>query len=227
MLAMLARLFSLERLDLAEDIVQETFIKALRTCSFGNRPRNPEAFALLALMYFHAARLPSRISIDGDPVLRREQDRSFWDSACIAEGLACLKRSQGKQISRYHLEAGIASIHCTAKQFTETNWDTIIRHYDLLDEQRIPFAHFNCVIAIGFRDGSVTGITERHTINTAHTFDTSTRYLSALASFHFDTQHYATAEKYDQNALQHSGVDSEWQFLTKRITLCKSHLKGA
>src|SRR5258706_14757989 len=49
--------------------------------------------ALVALMCFHAARLPARVDDGGCLVLLEAQDRSRWDRALIARGWQYLKRS--------------------------------------------------------------------------------------------------------------------------------------
>src|SRR5262249_52079058 len=38
--------------------------------------------------------------------------------------------AEGKNISTFHLEAGIALIHCTAASFAETDWRAILKLYD-------------------------------------------------------------------------------------------------
>lgn len=43
------------------------------------------------------------------------QDRSRWDRDLMGSGFHFLeKSSMGKEMSKYHLEAGIAALHCVA-----------------------------------------------------------------------------------------------------------------
>ncbi|MFO7169639.1 MAG: sigma-70 family RNA polymerase sigma factor, partial [Chloroflexota bacterium] len=48
----------------------------------------PEVMGLLALMLLHESRRTARTTADGELVLLEDQDRSLWDRALIAEGLA-------------------------------------------------------------------------------------------------------------------------------------------
>src|SRR4051794_37182362 len=94
----------------------------------------PAVPALLALMYFHAARFDARVALDGAIVLLQEQDRSTWDWGDVREGMAWLARSAaGDGLTRYHVEAGIAWEHCRAATFAETDWRRIAELYDTLD----------------------------------------------------------------------------------------------
>src|SRR5690606_162221 len=51
----------------------------------------PEVAGLLALMLVHHARRAARTDLEGRLVPLREQDRSLWDTAMIAEGVAILQ----------------------------------------------------------------------------------------------------------------------------------------
>jgi predicted RNA polymerase sigma factor len=69
----------------------------------------PAVHALLALMCFHGAHFDARVALDGDIVLLEEQDRSVWNWSDVREGMAWLARSAvGRELTRYHVEAGIA-----------------------------------------------------------------------------------------------------------------------
>ena len=73
----------------------------------------PGVHALLALMCFHGARFEARVAGDGAIVLLEEQDRSAWNWSDVREGMAWLARSAaGDELTRYHVEAGIAWEHC-------------------------------------------------------------------------------------------------------------------
>ena len=95
--------------------------------------QSPQAFAAMALMCFHAARINSRISPEGEIILLAQQDRSQWNRQLIDEGNAYMnKAAVGDSLSSYHIEAAIAYEHCTAAQFKNTNWQRILAYYDLL-----------------------------------------------------------------------------------------------
>src|SRR5436309_3340881 len=90
----------------------------------------PAVHALLALMCFHGARFDARVALDGAIVLLEEQDRSAWNWGDVREGMEWLARSAaGDELTRYHVEAGIAWEHCRAPTFAETDWRRIAELY--------------------------------------------------------------------------------------------------
>ena len=96
----------------------------------------PDAHALLALCYFTAARVPARVSsaqgVDAWTSLA-DQDRQRWDRGLIMRGLRAFDRaSSGTRVSRYHVEAEIASLHSLAPSYAATPWPRIVDAYDRL-----------------------------------------------------------------------------------------------
>ena len=68
-------------------------------------------------------------------VLLEDQDRSQWDRNMMRVAEYWLTRSAtGNEVSRFHLEAGIARLHCNATSLEETDWTAILRHYEMLTE---------------------------------------------------------------------------------------------
>jgi predicted RNA polymerase sigma factor len=85
--------------------------------------------------------------------------------------------AEGNDLSEYHLQAGIAAIHCTASDFASTDWTRILRHYDAL--QRIkpsPIVELNRAIAVAQLQGAQAGldalacIADRKKIESYHLF---------------------------------------------------------
>ena len=98
-----------------EDLCKEAIhlARLLAEHPAGDQPRT---HALLALMLLNAARIPTRVDGDGNLLRLQEQDRTRWDQAMIARGMFHFARSAaGDEITRYHLQAGIAACHCAAK----------------------------------------------------------------------------------------------------------------
>lgn len=94
----------------------------------------PESMALVSLMSFHAARFDARTDVSGEIILLSEQDRSQWNPRLIDNGVRYLERSRPDiNISTYHLEAAIQSLHCTAATFEQTNWAAILGLYKRLN----------------------------------------------------------------------------------------------
>jgi RNA polymerase sigma-70 factor (ECF subfamily) len=146
-----------------EPVRAELCREAMRLCQLlSNHPASatPRTFALLALMCFHAARLPGRAAEDGSLLLLEEQDRSRWDRELIERGFALAGRSaEGDELSEYHLEAGIAAEHSAAASLRETNWERILQLYDLLYARRpSPVVALNRAIALGELRGPEQGL---------------------------------------------------------------------
>jgi len=95
--------------------------------------KRPKTYALLALLCFHAARLPGRMDDDGALIQLEMQDRFKWDRDLTARGFHFFeKASTGNELSEYHLEAAIASLHCSAPAYEKTEWPKILELYDVL-----------------------------------------------------------------------------------------------
>lgn len=122
----------------------------------------PKLHALLALFYFQGARLNARFDENGNILLLAEQNRAFWNKRMIAEGLKHFRLSaKGEEISDYHLEAEIASIHALAKNFASTDWKRILRCYEILSQRNnSPIVKLNKTIALAKVEGSEAGLRE-------------------------------------------------------------------
>ncbi|MGI9516075.1 MAG: RNA polymerase sigma factor [Pirellulaceae bacterium] len=110
----------------------------------------PESRALLALMLFHSSRLAARTDTLGNIVLLGDQDRSLWDRKLISVAERWLIRSIETTPSRFHFEAVIAQMHCSASSVEQTDWTNIVRFYDrLMESYPSPVYRLNRAIAIG------------------------------------------------------------------------------
>lgn len=123
---------------------------------------NPSTQALLALMYFNLARFESRIGPDGSIIDLENQDRQLWDRKIISVGMKYLRSSrEGNMLSRYHLEAAIASLHCTAPTFEATNWRLIVSYYEKLYSMAAsPFIQLNRCIALSYAENPGNALKE-------------------------------------------------------------------
>jgi RNA polymerase sigma-70 factor (ECF subfamily) len=123
-------------------------------------PREPEAFGLLALMAFHAARADTRVDSAGNPILLALQDRSRWDKELIVEGL--MARGRARSLGGrgpYVLQADIVAVHATAPTWESTDWPAIVALYDELDGVApSPIVKMNRAIAIAMQRGPKAGL---------------------------------------------------------------------
>ncbi len=115
-----------------EDLIAESFLLA-NLLSENPTTKSPKVYALMALICFHSSRSESRLTPEGEIILLAEQDRSKWNQSLIQLGNSYLNLSAiGSEISSYHLEAAIAFEHCSARDFSQTNWTQILRYYESL-----------------------------------------------------------------------------------------------
>ncbi len=125
-------------------------------------PGEAEVLSLLALLLLTAARRPARVDAIGEMVLLADQDRSLWDRAAIAEGVARLGeavRWSGGVAGLYQLQAHLAACHSAAPSWDGTDWDRIVGLYDLLlAATGNPVVALNRAVAISERDGPLAGL---------------------------------------------------------------------
>ena len=122
-------------------------------------PDQPEISALLALFLFQHSRRDTRTDADGNLLTLDRQDRSRWDRAAIAEGLALLAATPAGEIGPYGLQARIAGCHATAPSSEATDWPTIATLYDRL-VQVLPTGviELNRAVAHGYAHGPRAGL---------------------------------------------------------------------
>ncbi len=97
-------------------------------------PEARDVKGLLALMLLHDARRAGRATASGDIVLLEEQDRSLWDRAQIAEGLALVDQALSMKglPHSYTVQAAIAALHAQAPSYHATDWRQIVGLYEVL-----------------------------------------------------------------------------------------------
>jgi RNA polymerase sigma-70 factor (ECF subfamily) len=122
-------------------------------------PEEPEPRGLLALMLLNEARRATRVA-DGVLVTLEHQDRSRWNDALIAEGLAALDHALAmRRRGPYQLQAAIASCHATAPDMASTDWPRIADLYtELARLAPSPVVELNRAVAIAMADGISAGL---------------------------------------------------------------------
>jgi RNA polymerase sigma-70 factor (ECF subfamily) len=149
-----------------------------------------------------------------------EQDRSRWDQSLIARAREFLDQSaQGTVVSAYHLEAGIAMLHCTAESYADTDWRAILGHYDaLLRIQRSPVYELNRAIVVAQIDGPQAGIRALDGADSAlrhyHLFD------ATLGELYRRTGDFVQARRYLESARQKTRSAADHEFIDRRLALC-------
>ena len=120
----------------------------------------PEVMGLLALMVLHESRRAARTSPSGELVLLDDQDRSLWDRAWIAEGVALVRRAlASRRFGPSTVQAAIAAVHAEAPSAAATDWAQIVGLYDvLLRADPSPVIELNRAVALAMRDGPLAGL---------------------------------------------------------------------
>ncbi len=123
-------------------------------------PDDGEITGLLALMLLTDARRSQRSRADGALVPLDEQDRSQWDHALIAEGVALITSTLGQvPLGPYQLQAAIAAVHDEAPSAEDTDWAQILALYEVLDQVAPnPMATLNRAVAVAEVHGPAAGL---------------------------------------------------------------------
>jgi RNA polymerase sigma factor (sigma-70 family) len=182
----------------------------------------PATYALAALMCLGAARLPSRLNGTGNLLSLLEQDRSLWDQQLIDEGLKLLEFSgTGYELTEYHIEAAIASVHAAAPRIEETDWNQIVSLYDQLNAIRpTPVVALNRAIAIGQCQGPESGLCAIGAIPDSKRLAKYPFFYAALGEFDLRRGARESARQHFEAALALARNQTEHRFLAGRLRLC-------
>jgi len=145
---------SLSRVELTGEAIRLT--RQLRA----SLPDEGEVAGLLALMLLTEARRDARAGPDGALIPLAEQDRSRWDRAAIAEGVAIVEATLPvAEPGAYQLQAAIAAVHDEAADFAETDWPQILALYDVLVAFAPgPMVALNRTVAVAMVRGPAAGL---------------------------------------------------------------------
>ncbi len=215
-----------ERL-LREDLCHE----AIRlTTLLVNHPagRTPRSHALLALMLLTTARFPSRLDAQGDLLRLDDQDRSKWDQSLIHRGLmALVAAAQGNELSEYHLQAGIAAIHCTATDYASTDWARILQHYDALYAMKpSPVVALNRAVAVAHLHGPQAGLDAIDEIAARDRLESLYLLHAVVGELHWRLKNHKAAAESFRRALKLAQVGPEQLYLTRMLERSSEALPG-
>lgn len=144
----------LQRVDLSNEAIRLT--RGLHALV----PDEHEVTGLLALMLLTDARREARTGPVGELIPLDEQDRTRWNRALIAEGVALVTAvfPLGPP-GPYVLQAAIAAVHDEAERASDTDWREIRALYEVLMMQGDnPMVALNHAIAVAMTDGPATGL---------------------------------------------------------------------
>jgi predicted RNA polymerase sigma factor len=193
-------------------------LRLVRLLTGDERWTSPAAEALHALFCFHVARSAARRGDDGSLLLLHEQDRSRWDRALLDEGFGLLARSaRGDEVSRFHLEAGIAASHARATSHATTDWAEIVALYDMLREASpSPIVDVNRALSVAMLRGATAGLDELDAIPERELLARYPYALATYAELHASLGRLDEARRFLDRALEQQTSPAERALLRRK-----------
>jgi RNA polymerase sigma-70 factor (ECF subfamily) len=147
--------------SLSKDLCLEA-MRLLYILTENEKTNIPRANALMALFCFHSSRFDARLDQSGQQVPYKEQDKTKWDAELIQKGETYLRYSaKSEQVSKYHLEAGIAFWHSRIKVAEKDKWNNILQLYNrLLQIEYSPITALNRTYALAMAESKETALKE-------------------------------------------------------------------
>lgn len=175
--------------------------------------------ALLSLMCFQASRLQARLDDKGNIVLLKYQDRSKWYQPLIERGKFYLElASETTELTSYHIEAAIASLHAVASSFEKTDWESIYHLYETLYRvQPAPIVALNKAIASAYALSKEEALDQLLHIRGLENYYL---YHTSIGEIYFEMQNKDKAKQFYETALQLTTSHQERQLLMKKISSC-------
>lgn len=176
-----------------------------------------EARGLLALMLLHDARREARLDAAGNLILLAEQDRTRWDQAKIAEGIAVLDEALTLSApGPYQVQAAISALHAESPTAEATDWQQIAALYDTLAKMTPSIVvEVNRAVAVAMAWGARTGL--RMLLRLEGEADGFYPYHAARADLLRRLNEWeAAADAYEQ-AIALCGNSAERAYLQRRL----------
>lgn len=189
---------------------KDVCVEAMRLTSLlieNNLTNKPAVNALLSLMCFHASRFDARVNEQGGTILYADQDETLWNRELIERGSHYLNMAaSGKELSKYHLEAGIAYWHTKQADSVE-KWNNILDLYNsLLILEYSPIAALNRTYALAKVKGKPVAIKEAEKLN----LNNNQFYYSLLGNLYTDIDNLKAIQNFKKALdLAKSAADKE------------------
>ena len=181
-------------------------------------PRDRAVSGLLGLLLLTHARSGGRTTA-GELVLLADQDRGRWDRVAIEEGSGLiLEALLDEPPSMYAVLGAIARVHDIAPSWEATDWDEIVRYYELLESLwPSPVVALNHAAAIGFAYGPEAGLARLEHLADDPRLATYPYYATARADFHERVGDLEAARTFFAEALMLTDNEVERTYLQGRI----------
>jgi RNA polymerase sigma-70 factor (ECF subfamily) len=204
------------------DVVHEAVRLAALLLELPNT-NTPAVHALLALMLLLGARLPARTNAAGDLMTLVEQDRSSWDRRWLCAGFHHFAQSiGGDQLTAYHCEAAIASLHAAASDYAKTDWTRILAEYDrLMVLAPSPIVQLNRAVAIAKVEGPAAGLVALTPLQQDRSLSDYFLLAATTAQLHWANGEHAAAAQELGRALSMPSSEPEQRLLQRRLAACR------
>ncbi len=182
-------------------------------------PADADVAGLLALILLTDARRATRVDEDGQLILLADQDRTQWDGAEIAEGIALVHEAlRRRPPGRFALQAAIAAVHAEAPSWEATDWDELVALYEVLGQVwPSPVVALNRAVAVGFARGPAAGLAELDALADEPQLATYAYLSASRADFLRRLGRAAEARVAYEEALTLTDNEVERRFLTDRL----------
>jgi len=207
-------------------IVAEFCVEALRLAELITRhpaTATGEAHALSALLSFQHARASARIGNSGELLRLAEQDRSLWDRELIARGFAHLQEAMtARELSVYHVEAGAAAVHASAKDFDSTDWQQLAQYYAMLEELKpTAVVRLNAAVATAYAEGPQIALLKLDRLSGDRRMDDYALFHATRGDLLLKLDRYEAAHAAFGKALECPLSDPERAFIATRAKSCR------
>jgi RNA polymerase sigma-70 factor (ECF subfamily) len=171
-------------------------------------------------MCFHAARFKGRLDENNSIILLSKQDRTKWNEELIKIGSHYLNlSSKGNTISVYHIESAIAAEHSSTKNFEDTNWNRLLKLYDLLLKIKpSPVVQLNRAVVLaelGEVETAIETILSIHKIG--QLMESHYIYTAVLGDLYKRINDHAKATEYLLEAYNLTTSEAEKKLITKKL----------
>ncbi len=182
----------------------------------------PKTHALYSLFLLNTAMLPSSGRLLHELAASTEEERALWDRGLISAGLRHLHASaQGREVSLYHLEAGISACHAIAASSDATDWEKIVSLYDnYLRINDSGKARLNRALALARLKGPREGIDALNELIEGDTPSEPTLVYSTLGDLYTQLGEFKEALNHYGTALKLTRLKHERKGLEKKIDNC-------
>jgi len=126
--------------------------------------------------------------------------------------------AQGDALSEYHLQAGIAALHCTATDYASTDWAGILRHYDELYRLKpSPVVGLNRAVAVAHLHGPQAGLDTIAALPHRDRLDANYLLHAVTGELHWRLRNERAAAESFRRALALADVGPEQAYLSRML----------